>query len=142
MACSTSYLKMFGFPSLAWLLDPALVIPSIALMSIWKGIGYNIIIFFAGLNAIDPTYYEAASIDGATRWHLFRHITLPLLKPTTLLVFVTTFIGSFQVFVQVYIMTERRPGYASESSGTYLQVGIYELEDGKRLCYGNDCFLS
>jgi ABC-type sugar transport system permease subunit len=107
------YLAAFGLPPQAWLLDPKQVIPALAAMSIWKGVGYNMIIFFAGLQSIDPTYYEAAQIDGASRRQRFRYMTLPLLKPTTLLVFITTIIGSFQVFTQVFVMTNGGPGYAS-----------------------------
>ena len=107
------YLAIVGIPPQAWLLDPKQVIPALAVMSIWKGIGYNMIIFFAGLQSIDPTYYEAAEIDGASRLQRFWHMTLPLLKPTTLLVFVTTIIGSFQVFTQVFVMTNGGSGYAS-----------------------------
>jgi ABC-type sugar transport system permease subunit len=107
------YLALLGVPPQAWLLDPAQVIPALAVMSIWKGVGYNMIIFFAGLQSIDPTYYEAAQIDGATRLQRFRYMTLPLLKPTTLLVFITTVIGSFQVFTQVFVMTNGGSGYAS-----------------------------
>ena len=107
------YLAIVGIPPQAWLLDPMQVIPALAVMSIWKGVGYNMIIFFAGLQSIDPTYYEAAQIDGASRLQRFRYMTLPLLKPTTLLVFVTTIIGSFQVFTQVFVMTNGGPGYAS-----------------------------
>jgi multiple sugar transport system permease protein len=107
------YLAAFGLPAQAWLLDPKQVIPALAVMSIWKGVGYNMIIFFAGLQSIDPTYYEAAQIDGASRGQRFRYMTLPLLKPTTLLVFITTIIGSFQVFTQVFVMTNGGPGYAS-----------------------------
>lgn len=117
-----TYLGMAGVPMQGWLLDPVQVIPSIAVMSIWKGVGYNMIIFFAGLQAIDPTYHEVAMIDGASRLARFRHVTLPLLKPTTLLVFITTIIGSFQVFVQVYVMTKGGPGYASR----VLSLHIYE----------------
>ncbi len=108
-----TYLRMLGIPDQTWLLDPVEVIPSLAIMSIWKGFGYNLIIFLAGLQAIDQSYYEAAKIDGANRWQQFLNVTLPLLKPTTLLVFITTVISAFQVFTQVYVMTDGGPGYAS-----------------------------
>lgn len=126
-----TYLKPLGIPPQSWTLDPKLVIPCLAAMSIWKGVGYNMIIFSAGLQGIDPTYYEAARMDGANRWHLFRYITLPLLQPTTLVVFITTIIGSFQVFTQVYMMTSGGPGYASRVIGLDLyQMAFMNLKMG------------
>ena len=100
-------LDIVSLPAQTWLQDPFWAMPCIILMSVWKGLGYNVIIFLAGLQNIPKHLYEAARIDGADRWHQFRHITWPLLSPTTYFVFVMSIIGSFQVFSQVYMMTPR-----------------------------------
>jgi multiple sugar transport system permease protein len=84
---------------------PSVALCCIIVMSIWKGLGYNIVIFLAGLQNIPPHLYEAAEIDGATTWHKFRHVTWPLLSPTTFFIFIMSTITSFQVFVQVFMMT-------------------------------------
>jgi multiple sugar transport system permease protein len=83
------------------------------LVAVWKSMGYNMILFLAGLKSIPKHLYEAASIDGATALQRFRYITLPLLTPTTFFVMVMTVIASFQVFDQVYVMTQGGPGDAS-----------------------------
>ncbi|MBF0499582.1 MAG: sugar ABC transporter permease [Candidatus Riflebacteria bacterium] len=100
-------LVIMSIPPQKWLQDPFWAMPCIILMSVWKGLGYNVIIFLAGLQNIPKHLYEAARIDGATRLQQFRHITWPLLSPTTFFVFVMSVIGSFQVFSQVYMMTPR-----------------------------------
>lgn len=100
-------LDIFSMPAQSWLQDPFWAMPCIIFMSVWKGLGYNVIIFLAGLQNIPRHLYEAACIDGASRWQQFRHITWPLLSPTTFFIFVISTIGSFQVFAQVYMMTPR-----------------------------------
>jgi multiple sugar transport system permease protein len=88
-----------------WLVSPTWTLPAIMIMSIWAGLGYSMILLLAGLQTIPRTFYEAADIDGASGWHKFWHITLPLLKPTLLFVVIMSMINSFQLFEQVYIMT-------------------------------------
>ena len=100
-------LDIFSISPQTWLQDPFWAMPCIIFMSVWKGLGYNVIIFLAGLQNIPKHLYEAARIDGASRWQQFRHITWPLLSPTTFFIFVISTIGSFQVFAQVYMMTPR-----------------------------------
>ena len=100
-------LGIFGISPIAWLQDPNWAMPAIILMSVWKGLGNNIIIFLTGLQNIPKHLYEAARIDGANRWQQFRHITWPMLSPTTFFIFTMSVIGSFQVFSQVYMMTPR-----------------------------------
>jgi multiple sugar transport system permease protein len=100
-------LDIFGVSPQTWLQDARLALLCIIVMSVWKGLGYNVIIFLAGLQNIPKHLYEAARIDGATNWQQFRHITWPMLSPTTFFVFVMSTIGSFQVFSQVYMMTPR-----------------------------------
>lgn len=92
----------------AWIPEgPSVSMFCIIVMSVWKGLGYNVIIFLAGLQNIPKHLYEAARIDGASRIQQFRHITWPLLSPTSYFIFVMSIIGSFQVFSQVYMMTPR-----------------------------------
>jgi multiple sugar transport system permease protein len=93
----------------AWLADPHWAMPAIIIMSVWTSIGYNAILYLAGLQGIGASYYEAARIDGANAWQLFRHVTWPLLSPTTLFIFTMSVIGGFQVFTQIYMMTAGKP---------------------------------
>jgi len=102
-------LSLLGIAGPNWLGDPKSAMPALMLMSIWKGLGYSMVIYLAGLSAIPPEIYEAADIEGASGWHKFWHITVPLLKPTTVFLAVTGVIGSFQVFTSVYTMTEGGP---------------------------------
>ena len=86
---------------------------------VWQRLGFDIILFIAGLQAINRSYYEAASIDGATRWQSFRYITIPLLAPTIVLILVVETIYAFQVFDQVLIMTaDTTPGGIDGSAST------------------------
>ncbi|HVK39355.1 MAG TPA: sugar ABC transporter permease [Candidatus Kapabacteria bacterium] len=101
--------ELGGIEGPRWLLSTDWAMPAIALMSIWKGIGYNMLIFLAGLQAIPETLYEAATIDGAGPVRRFTSVTLPMLSPTTFFVFVITLIGSFQIFEQTYTMTQGGP---------------------------------
>jgi multiple sugar transport system permease protein len=103
-----------------WLTDSSLAMPSVVLFSTWKNVGYPMVIFLAGLQSIPVVFYEAAKVDGASRWHLFRHVTLPLLQPTTLFVVVTGIIGALQVFTQVFIMTRGGPGNSTRVMVYYL----------------------
>ncbi|MFH1837342.1 MAG: sugar ABC transporter permease, partial [Candidatus Omnitrophota bacterium] len=94
-----------GFQPIDWLASPTWILPSIMIMSIWAGLGYNMILFLAGLQTIPQDMYEAAEIDGAGFWTKFFNVTLPLLKPTIVFATIMSFVFSFQVFEQVYIMT-------------------------------------
>ncbi|UVI33006.1 carbohydrate ABC transporter permease [Paenibacillus spongiae] len=108
------YLKeWFGIQGPKWLTDTRIVMPSIALLSIWMGLGTNMVLFLAGLQGISSSYYEAAQIDGATRWQQMKNITIPLLSPTTFFVTIMSIIGSFQVFDQSFVMTSGGPAKAS-----------------------------
>jgi len=93
-------------PMPRWLGDPRLALMSIAIMCIWKGLGFNMVIFLAGLTGLPLELYEVARIDGAGRWQLFRKITLPLLQPTMSFVLITGVINALQVFTPVYVMTQ------------------------------------
>ena len=106
-------LKIFGIPPQAWLYDSKLAMISIVMMSLWAGFGGNMMIFLAGLKGISPVYYEAAKIEGATRWQMFTKITMPSITKTTFLVSTMLIIGTFQVFNQAYVLTKGGPGNAT-----------------------------
>jgi len=107
-------LNFFGLSPLNWLRAPSTALPAIMLMSIWTGLGYQMVIFLAGLQGIPNELYEAARTDGATAWQRFWKITLPLLMPTTFFILVTSIIGSFQVFSSIYVMTEGGPLHSTD----------------------------
>lgn len=102
-------LGTFGIVGPAWLQDPKYVMPAIIMTSVWKDAGFLAIIFLGGLQGITRDYYEAADVDGASRWKKFIKITLPLLSPTTFYILIITLINSFQIFDQVWIMTSGEP---------------------------------
>lgn len=102
-------LKYVGLPGQRWLFDIKLALPSIIFMSVWKLIGYNMIIYLAGLQQIPDYIYEAAKIDGASSIGQFFKITIPMLKPTTFFLFVIACVQSFSVFDQVNVMTQGGP---------------------------------
>lgn len=99
-------LRQFGIDGPAWLLNPGTATVAVVTVMLWSGIGYDMIIFLAGLGAIPRDYYDAAAIDGASGWQQFRDITLPLLTPTTFFLLVIAVISSLQVFDLVYVMTQ------------------------------------
>jgi multiple sugar transport system permease protein len=111
---------LLGLPRISWLGQPSLVIPALALTTVWWTFGFPMLVFLAGLQNIPEALYEAAKIDGAGRLQTFRHVTIPLIMPTMLFVVVTQFIAHMQVFAQPYIITGGGPGNASRSAVMYL----------------------
>ena len=113
--------KTFDAPLHPLLAGPSLAMFTIILTSVWRDIGYFMVIFLAGLQNIDRTYYEAADIDGASAWQKFRTITLPLLSPTTFFTLVIAMIAAFKVFVPMYVMTPTGgPGRSTTTLVFYL----------------------
>lgn len=106
-------LSFLDLPNVAWLVNPSIAIYSVSLMVIWKNVGWYMVILLGGLKTIPLDYYEAAQIDGANGWQRLMRITMPLLRPTLLLVIVIAIIDSLQVFTPVYIMTGGGPGNAT-----------------------------
>ena len=113
-------LIQLGLGPVDWLLSPRWVLLAIMIMSIWAGLGYNMVFFSAGISTIPDALYEAAKVDGANWWQRFWHVTVPMLSPTLVFVVVMGVIGSFQVFDQVYIMTAG----TSEGIGGVLDSGL------------------
>jgi ABC-type sugar transport system permease subunit len=112
-----------GITGPQWLSSTALAMPVVALVNIWQYVGYNMLFFLAGLQAIPKQLYEAAEMDGAGPFRQFFHISLPLLNSTMLFVLVTDVIGSFQVFDTLYVLTQGGPGNATE----VLNLKIYQV---------------
>ncbi|WP_372424497.1 carbohydrate ABC transporter permease [Salinarimonas chemoclinalis] len=104
------FLASVGIPAQPFLRSTEQALPAIMVTAIWAGLGFQIIIFMAGLRAIPSTYYEAARIDGLGEFAILRRITLPLLKPTTVFLVVLSSIGFLRIFDQVYNMTTNDPG--------------------------------
>lgn len=124
-------LELFGISGKAWLYDSKLAMFSIVLMSLWAGFGGNMMIFLAGLKGIPPIYYEAAKIEGASRWQMFTKITMPSITKTTFLVSTMLIIGTFQVFDQAFVLTKGGPGNATITIVYYIyNNGFKNLDMG------------
>jgi multiple sugar transport system permease protein len=101
-----NFLRSIGLPAPDWVQNPKTVIPAFAIVGIWQGLGYQVVMFMAGLENVPRSLYEAADIDGASEWQKMRKITIPLLSPTILFLSITSIIGSFQVFDYIYVFLE------------------------------------
>lgn len=108
-------LSLIGIKGPGWLFDPSWALPGVILTSIWKDMGFVTVIYLAGLQEIPEHLFEAAALDGATPWQRFRTITWPMLAPTTFFVTTISLISSFQVFDQVWIMTQGGPAGATST---------------------------
>ncbi len=129
----------FGLGETKWLVEPGLVLIPIAVVAIWQRVGFDMVIFLAGLQAIPGELYEAAIIDGANRWQRFRHVTLPMLSPTTFLILILAIISAFQIFDQVYVITLRTVPGGVGGSATTLTYFLYRTRFHQfrvRLCVG------
>ena len=115
-----SILSAFGVSRIPWLLDPNWAMPSLVLLSIWKNCGYTVLMFMAGLQTVDTNLYEAAAIDGCGRLKMFFRITLPQIRPTTVLCVVMVTTWAFQMFVQPYMLTKGGPNYSTMTITYYL----------------------
>lgn len=116
-------LKTIGFHRLAgidWLQNPVWAMPALIFMSIWIGLGPRMVLFLAGLTGIPKSFYEVAEVDGAGRWAAFRHVTLPLLLPTTFFILVTSSINAFQIFTPIYMMTQGGPMWKTDVVGYHI----------------------
>lgn len=106
---------LMGFEPIQWLTNPSTALPALVAVSVWKGVGFAMMLFISGMRGIPNEYYEAAAIDGASGLSRFRYITLPLLSPMTLFLVITTFISSMQVFQSIDIMTNGGPLQATNA---------------------------
>jgi ABC-type sugar transport system permease subunit len=117
-------LRGIGFTGPDWLANSALAMPAIIAMAVWRNVGFAMVVFVAGMQAIPATLYEAAAIDGAGRWQSFRYVTLPMLRPTILFMVVITTIGYLQLFEEPYVMTDGGP------LDSTLSVTMYMFQQG------------
>ena len=129
-----AFLQAISFGALGpynWLTNTKLVFPAIMLMSIWQGVGFQMVIFLAGLQEIPISLYEAAEVDGANGWKKFTNITLPQLKNTMIFVIISTTILAFRLFDQVKVMTNGGPSNASMTTILYtIEIGWGRLRIG------------
>ena len=114
---------------LLWLSDKNLAMPAVILMTVWGGLGFSMVVYLAGLQAIPEQLYEAAKVDGAGPVARLRYITIPLLRSTTLFQLVTGVIGSFQVFTQIYIMTDGGPAERTSTMVYFIYQAAFKFYD-------------
>ncbi|ANF98708.1 sugar transporter [Paenibacillus bovis] len=121
------FLGLFGIKGPNWLANTATVKPAIILMTIWKGLGFSMLLYLAALQSVSRTYYEAAELDGASGFSMFRHITWPMVKPVTFFLVVTNIIGGSQIFTEINIMTPTGgPEYSSATVVFYIWQKAFE----------------
>ena len=113
-------LTSIGLGRIGWLIDPNWAMPSIAIMATWKNVGLYIILFLVGLQTVPKAYYEAADLEGATKWQKFWHITLPMINPTIFMVVILSTIGGFSLFIEPYVMTGGGPLNSTLSAVLYI----------------------
>ncbi|NJO95785.1 MAG: sugar ABC transporter permease [Pleurocapsa sp. CRU_1_2] len=129
------FLKQLGLTEgIPWLTDPQLVLWSVMLVTIWKGLGYYMVIYLAGLQSISPELYEAAAIDGSDSWQKHLDITLPLMRPYLFLVGVISAISATKVFEEIFIMTQGGPGNSSKTVVYYLYERAFQDLDISYAC--------
>jgi ABC-type sugar transport system permease subunit len=105
-----NYLLGFvGVERVPWLMTPRTAMPAVIIMSVWQGIGFPTLLWLAGLQGVPQSYYDAAEVDGAGRWAIFRYVTWPFLTPTGFFMLILACINSFQVFQQTFILTQGGP---------------------------------
>ena len=121
------YLKKIGFITVEWLYDMKWALPAIMIVSVWKNFGYYMLIYLAGLQGISKELYECCDIEGAGFWARLRHITLPLLSPTTLFIFIVSMINSFQVFDLTYVMTQGGPADRTNTLVFYIYQNAFRF---------------
>ena len=120
-------LSNLGITGPNWLASSTLAMPSIIAMAVWRNLGFAMVVFVAGMQAIPAMLYEAASIDGAGRWQAFRYVTLPMLRPTILFMLVITTIGYLQLFEEPFVMTDGGPLDATLSVTMYMYQQGFEF---------------
>ena len=115
-----------GIQKVGWLVNPDIAIYSIAVMATWKNVGLYVILFLVGLQTVPTQYYEAARLEGATRWQQFYHITLPMINPTVFMVVILSTIGGFSLFIEPYIMTGGGPLNQTLSAVLYIYKQAFQ----------------
>jgi ABC-type sugar transport system permease subunit len=124
-------LSFFGLHGHAWLADTKTALFAVVIVSVWQGLGFEAVVFLAALQSVPQALYDSARVDGAGSWRRFLHVTLPALRPTMLFVFVIGIIGSFQVFDQVFVMTQGGPVGSTDTVVYYLIDRFQALQLGR-----------
>lgn len=131
------FLGIFGIDGPSWLMNKDTVKPALILMTIWKGLGYSMLLYLAALQSVPKTYYEAAKLDGANAFQVFKNITLPMVKPVTFFIVVTSIIGGAQIFTEINVMTPTGgPEYSSATVVFYIwqkAFGNFEMGYGSAM---------
>ncbi len=109
-----------------WLNDPRWAKPAVVMLTLWKNVGFTMVIYLAGLQSIPQELYDAAEVDGASAWHRFWHITFPLVSPTTFFLLIIQMIGAFQLFDEAFVMTRGGPALATTTLVYYVYVNAFE----------------
>jgi raffinose/stachyose/melibiose transport system permease protein len=124
-------LSFFGIKGPDWLGNPSIALLSVAMVDVWKGVGFATVIYIAGIMSIPEQYYEALQIDGGGSWHKFWHIILPLSRPATNSVIILAFIGGLRSFDLIWAMTKGGPGFSTDVIASIIykqyQAGFYGL---------------
>jgi multiple sugar transport system permease protein len=120
-------LSQAGVAPHPWVSSADWAMPSLILAAVWKSFGYDVLIFLAGLRTIPRHLYEAAGIDGASGWQRFRHVTLPMLAPTTFLVLVISIVRTFQVFDLAYVLTRGGPANATNTVAMFIYLNAFHF---------------
>jgi len=118
---------LFGIQGPSWLDSTTWALPAMVIVTVWKGLGASMVIFLAGLQNIPRDLYHAATMDGAGAWRQFRHITLPMLSPTTFFILVITLINAFQVFEQTYVLTKGGPANSTLTLSYYIYQNAFQF---------------
>jgi multiple sugar transport system permease protein len=124
-----AFLSSLGFEPIPWLGSTTWAMPVLILLSSWKQLGFNMVVFLAGLQTISPNLYEAAELDGANSWQQFWHITLPSLQPTLIFTTITTAIFTLRSFEQVYVVTGGGPLNSTNLLVYYIYEQAFALFD-------------
>jgi multiple sugar transport system permease protein len=112
---------------IAWLYDTHTAMGSVILLRVWKNVGYNVVLFLAGLQAIPEQVYESANLDGASPWQTFWKITLPMVTPTLFFVLTITLINAFQVFDSIYLLTQGGPEHSTDVMVYWMFKNAFEF---------------
>lgn len=131
------FLAIFGIDGPSWLMNKDTVKPALILMTVWKGLGYSMLLYLAALQSVPKTYYEAAKLDGANAFQVFKNITLPMVKPVTFFIVVTNIIGGAQLFTEINVMTPTGgPEFSSATAVFYIwqkAFGNFEMGYGSAM---------
>lgn len=120
-------LRWFGLPGPEWLVSDEWAMPAVVLVTVWQSMGYNMVVYLAGLQGVPQQLYEAARIDGANAWQQFWKVTLPMLSPVTFMLLIMSFINSFQVFGLIFVMTGGGPGDSTNVLIYYLYQNAFQF---------------